>query len=83
MAISQLGSSLTVDNPNRKSRRNPDTQRAYVGIPAAATYLDCDHKTVRRLIASGKLPAYRLGTRVIKVRISDLDAVLTPLGGAL
>jgi excisionase family DNA binding protein len=57
--------------------------RAYVGIPEAATYLDIDHKTVRRLISSGKLPAYRLGNRVIKVKIADLDSVLTPIGGAV
>jgi excisionase family DNA binding protein len=55
----------------------------YVGIPSAAAYLDVDHKTIRRLITSGKLPAWRLGSRVLKVKISDLEAVLTPLGGAL
>lgn len=56
--------------------------RAYVGIPEAATYLDVATKTVRRMIAEGRLPAYRLGNRVIKVRIDDLDAALKPIGGA-
>lgn len=71
----------TQPNPNRKTRRHPPkpTQRAYVGIPEAATYLDASPKTVRQLIADGKLPAYRLGNRVLKVRIADLDNVLVPV----
>ena len=40
-------------------------------------------KTIRRMITEGKLPAYRLGNRVIKVKITDLDSVLTPIGGAV
>lgn len=55
--------------------------RGVVGIPEAATYLDVDHKTIRRLIASGDLPAYRLGRRLIKVKITDLDALLVPMRG--
>jgi excisionase family DNA binding protein len=71
--------------PSRANRRHPnkEVQRTYVGIPEAATYLGVDHKTIRRLITSGKLPAGRLGNRVIKIRIADLDAVLTPLGGGV
>jgi len=69
--------------PNRATRRHPvrETQRAYVGIPEAATYLDVAPKTVRALIAARKLPAYRLGNRVLKVKLADLDGVLTPLHG--
>jgi len=65
--------------PNRASRRNPETQRVYVGILEAAAYLDVATKTVRRLIATGQLPAYRLGNRVLKVKLADLDGVLTPV----
>lgn len=69
--------------PNRATRRHPvkATQRAYVGIPEAATYLDVAPKTIRALIASGKLPAWRLGNRVLKVKLADLDGVLTPVRG--
>jgi excisionase family DNA binding protein len=67
--------------PNRRSRRNERFGRAYVGIAEAATYLDVEHKTVRRLITQGRLPAYRLGKRLIKVKVTDLDALLTPMRG--
>ena len=68
--------------PNRKTRRHPDrAQRAYVGIDEAATYLDVTPKTVRRLIASEELAAYRLGKRLIKIRVADLESLLTPMHG--
>lgn len=66
-------------SPNRKSRRHP--KPAWLGIPEAAAYLDVDTKTIRRLIAAQRLPGYRLGNRIIKVKVADLDAVLTPLQG--
>lgn len=64
------------------ARRHAVVQPAYLGIPEAAAYLDVDHKTIRRLISSSRLPAWRLGNRIIKVKVVDLDAVLTPIGGA-
>jgi excisionase family DNA binding protein len=67
--------------PNRRTRRHPHLRPAYLGIPEAAAYLDVDHKTIRRLIASKRLPGYRLGNRIIKIKVSDLDAVLTPMHG--
>jgi excisionase family DNA binding protein len=68
MAFSQPAAAIpeSPPGPNRQQRRHRGQTRAYVGIPEAATYLDVDHKTIRRLISSGKLAAYRLGDRVIK-----------------
>ncbi|ORB68806.1 hypothetical protein BST47_02670 [Mycolicibacterium tusciae] len=66
---------------NRRTRRHPEhVQRGFVGIPEAATYLDVTTKTVRRMISRGQLDAYRLGDRLIKIRISDLDALMIPVG---
>jgi excisionase family DNA binding protein len=77
--VSQTTAPAPPAGPNRATRRQ--AQRAYVGIPEAATYLDVATKTIRRLIADGRLPAYRLGNRVIKVKIADLESVLSPVGG--
>jgi excisionase family DNA binding protein len=61
----------------------PKNGRGYVGITEAATYLDVTDKTVRKLIATGELPAYRLGTKILRVKLADLEAVCKPLvGGA-
>jgi hypothetical protein len=50
---------LPSERPNRATRRAKELQRVYVGITEAATYLDVTQKTIRKLIASGDLPAYR------------------------
>jgi excisionase family DNA binding protein len=38
--------------------------------------------TVRRWIASGRLPAHRVGPKLIRVWSDDLDRVNQPVGGA-
>jgi excisionase family DNA binding protein len=55
-------------------------RRKLMSIESAANYLDCSTKTVRRRIASGDLPAYRVGsTHVIRVDLSEVDALLKPI----
>jgi len=67
--------------PNRATRRHPQhVPRAYMGIPEAANYLDLAPRTIRLLIAEGKLAGYRFG-RLLKVKVADLDSVMTPIGG--
>lgn len=48
----------------------------------AADYLGLTSKTIRRYIASGKLPARRIGVRVVRVRRDDLDGLLSPVDPA-
>ncbi|WP_100522674.1 helix-turn-helix domain-containing protein [Mycobacteroides abscessus] len=47
----------------------------------AATSLGVCTKTIRRWIADGRLPAYRVGPRLIKVDLSDVNALQRPIGG--
>lgn len=57
----------------------------YLTLTDAADYLGFAERTVRRYIASGELPAYRLGPRQIRIKVTDLDALMTPIpttGGA-
>jgi excisionase family DNA binding protein len=68
--------------PDRRARRHP-VEQAYIGIPDAATYLGVSEKTVRRLIRDDQLPAYRLGARVIKLKIGDVEALLVPISGGV
>lgn len=66
--------------PNRAARRHPPNNgRGYVGIAEAATYLGVTPKTVRKLIAARELAAYRLGTKMPRIRLADLEAVCKPL----
>lgn len=49
-------------------------------IADAAEQMGVDYKTIRRWISSGRLPARRVGARLIRIRQADLDALGTPIG---
>jgi excisionase family DNA binding protein len=58
----------------------PNSQRLG-SLNAAAEYAGVHVKTVRRWISEGRLTGYRLGPRLIKVDLDQLDAMLRPIGG--
>jgi len=39
-------------------------------------------RTLRRDVKTGRLPAYRYGNRAIRVRPTDVDALLVPVSAA-
>lgn len=43
-------------------------------IHEVAYYLKCSHEQVRRLIRKKRLVAVRLGTRALRVKLTDLEA---------
>jgi excisionase family DNA binding protein len=50
-------------------------------IRQAADYLTVDTKTIRRYIAAGRLRAYRVGPRLIRVDRESLMTLAQPVGG--
>lgn len=52
-----------------------------VSIRAAADYCDVDPRSIRRWVASGRLNALRVGPRLIKIDVAELDKVMQPVGG--
>ena len=58
----------------------PKGPKHWATLEQAAEYLACSTATVRRRIADGSLPAYRLGrTQSLRVKYSDLEALLLPV----
>ena len=53
--------------------------RRLVSLETAASYLEVNPKTVRRLIAVGDLTGYRVGPRLLRVSLDDIDAMLRPI----
>ena len=62
-----------------KARKHP-VQDPRLSLAEASAYLGVCTKTLRRYISTGDLPAARIqGSRLIRVRRSDLDAMLQPI----
>lgn len=55
------------------------TARRLATLNDAAEYACVSTKTIRRRIAAGDLTAYRLGPRLLRVDLDELDAALRPI----
>lgn len=64
------------DAPNRAARRR------YAKPSEAAEYLGVTTRTIRQMIADGRLTGYRSGARLVRVDLNQLDAAMRPFGGA-
>ena len=53
-------------------------ERDYYTVAEAARLLRVSRPTVWRWIDSGRLPAYRVGGRTIRIRRADLEAAIEP-----
>jgi len=51
----------------------PERQRRFTSITNAAVYADVSTRSIRRWISIGLIPAYRVGPRLLKVDLDDLD----------
>ena len=53
--------------------------RRLVSLDDAAAYAACSPKTLRRRIADGSLTGYRLGPRLLRIDLDELDALMRPI----
>lgn len=51
----------------------------YIGVSEAAQLLGLSVLTVRRYVASGRLRAYRVGDKTIRLDRNDVEAMLVPI----
>jgi excisionase family DNA binding protein len=56
--------------------------RKWLTVAEAADLLRVQPRTIRRMIARGELPARRLGSRSIRLRADDVEAVLLTIPNA-
>jgi len=50
-----------------------------ISIDQASEVLGVSTRTVRRLIASGQLPAYRVSRELVRIKPTDLETLLAPI----
>jgi excisionase family DNA binding protein len=60
----------------------PNPRRDLVTLDAAADYLGVDKRTVRTYIAQGRFNAYRIGNRLLRVDLNEVEATLHPIPNA-
>lgn len=53
-----------------------------ISIADAADRLSCGTRTIRGWIAEGRLTAYRVGPRLIRIDVAELDRLLRPIPNA-
>lgn len=56
--------------------------RRYAKIDEAADYLGVSNRTIRAMIADGRLTGYRNGARIVRLDLDEIDASMQPFGGA-
>jgi excisionase family DNA binding protein len=71
-----------VQPPNRAQRRaEQHGGRRYATIAETAEYLGVTGRTVRQMIADGRLTGYRAGARLVRLDLNQVDQAMTPFGG--
>lgn len=53
--------------------------RRLAALAVAAEYANVSPRTLRRYIASGRLAGYRVGPRLVRVDLNEIDALLRPI----
>jgi excisionase family DNA binding protein len=71
----------STDGLNRAGRRLAARGKSpYVTQVEAAEYLGVTDRTIRNMVADGWLRAYKLGDRVIRLRLDEIEAAMRPIG---
>ena len=58
------------------------TIRTLISVEAAAARLGMNPRSIRRYIAEGILPGYRVGTKLVRVDQADVDSLIRPIPAA-
>lgn len=61
-----------------RNAQRPPRQLQLVSIDVAAERLNVNSRSVRRWIADGRIPGYRVG-RLLKVDLAEVDAFVRPV----
>jgi excisionase family DNA binding protein len=70
--------------PGRSNKLHAASSRpAYLSIRETADYLGVTTRTVHTMVSDGRLIAYRLGARVVRLRRDEIDAAMQPFGGGV
>ena len=61
----------------------PKRKRDWVTQAYVADHLGVSMRTVREMVADGRLRAYRINPRFVRYDLNEVDAALQPYGGSV
>jgi excisionase family DNA binding protein len=64
----------------RQPKPTPPRPRRWASLNQTADYMALAERTVRQMIADGRLKGYRLG-RTVRVDLNEVDDAMLPFGG--
>jgi excisionase family DNA binding protein len=62
-----------------KAKPRLKAKRRLAGITEAAEYADVSARTVRRYVSDGRLTGFRVGPRLVKIDLDELDRIIRPI----
>jgi len=65
--------------PRYKRAPERPRRRELIGITDAAGILNVDNRTIRRFIAEGRIPGFRIGDKVLRVDRADVEKLIVPV----
>jgi excisionase family DNA binding protein len=65
----------------RTAPRQPAGRRR-ASIRQAAEYAGVSSRTIRRYIVAGRITGYRIGPKLLKVDLNEIDRIITPVPAA-
>lgn len=54
-------------------------RRSYVSLATAANRTGLSERTLRRYIAAGRLTGYRVGPRLVRLDVDEVDSLMRPI----
>jgi excisionase family DNA binding protein len=66
----------------RSTKTPTKTARRLESVDGAAEYAGVSTKTIRRWISAGIITGYRMGPRLIRIDLNEIDAMLRPIPAA-
>ena len=55
--------------------------RRWASMDDAAAYLGVTKRTIRQMIADGRITGYRSNARLVRIDLNEVDASMAPFGG--
>ena len=62
--------------------KNAIPARRLASLEVAAEHADVCTKTIRRWVADGRIKAYHVGPRLLKIDLNELDSYIRPVAAA-